>query len=284
MLYLTLLGCTSRCRCRKRPSFQVLSTILTFAVALTLQPNAVDRLCPDPLMQCLGAGGDAPQLTDLGVIPRQLPFLQNNPPPVVVVANDSDVADLTGCSRSNILKSAFALCSAHVAGMPLEKKVDNMMSVMGCLVQLLLLEHSSGGTSPATYHSWVTATNSDASGAKVVASAKAGAVKPFRCPVCPGSKRLTEKGFYKHVNAWRSKPKAVSKRRKKPTCPGIFNSQYIRSQVTVGISESDVVNSVVDGTLHLLTPGANAAHGQGTGNHTKVNAYFSSMFPPNATP
>jgi hypothetical protein len=65
------------------------------------QPNAVDRLCQDPLMQCLGVG-DAPLLTDLGVIPRQPPFLQNNPPPVVVVANDSDVAGLTGCSRSSI--------------------------------------------------------------------------------------------------------------------------------------------------------------------------------------
>jgi hypothetical protein len=167
--------------------------------------------------------------------------------------------------------------------MPLEKKVDNMMSVMGCLVQLLLLEHSSGETSPATQLSWITASESDASGAKVVASAKAGAVKPFRCPVCPGSKRLTEKGFQKHVKAWRQ-PKVVSmKRRKKPTCPGIFNSQYVRSKVNHGFNESDVVNSVVDGTLQLLTPGANAAHGQGTGNHFKVNDYFSKMFPCDAT-
>lgn len=283
MHYLMSLGSTSRRRYRNRPSVQVHSSILTFAVALTLQPNAAVRLSLDPLMQYLGAVGDSLQLTDLGVIPRQLPYLQHNPPPVEVVGNDSVGSNLTGCSRSNILQSAFALCSAHVSDMPLDKKVDNMMSVMGCLVQLLLLEHRSGETSPATNHSWITATASDASGAKVEAPAKAGAVKPFRCPVCPGSKRLTEKGFQKHVKAWRQ-PKAVSKkRRKKASCPGIFNSQYVRSQVTHGFNASDVVNSVVDGTLDLLTPGANAAHGQGTGNHFKVNTYFSSMFPPNAT-
>ena len=232
-------------------------------------------------MQFIGAG-ESPGLEGIGVIPPQPQYLQNNPPPVAV-AKVPDVTDLLGCSRSNILKSAMSLCSAHDNCMPLEKKVDNMMSLMGCLVQLLLLEHSSGGTSPATNITWVT-TTSDESESKAVAAAKAGAVKPFRCPVCPGSKRLTEKGFHKHVLAWRNRPKAVSKRQKKPTCPGIFNSPFVRSQVGIGFDESDVVDRVVNGTLQLLTPGANAAHGHGTGNHTKVDSYFSSMFTRNSPP
>jgi hypothetical protein len=255
---------------------------------LMLNAVSIDRICSGASDASSGATvarsqngfhGDIGESPDYGMgVIAQDPFHCHINPLSAAVDH---LPDLSGCSRSNILRSAVSLCSA--THMPLDQKVDNMMSLVGHLVQLLLLEHNSGSGSSLN-QSWVTASSNTSSGnpdavSSAAAIVTAGAVKAFRCPVCPGSKRLTEKGFQKHVVAWRNRPKAVGKRQKKPTCPGIFNHPVVHAGVMQGSDAADVVDRVVNRTLKMLNPGANAAHGlNGTGNHAKVDAYFSQLF------
>jgi hypothetical protein len=166
--------------------------------------------------------------------------------------------------------------------MSLEAKVDNMTSLVGLLVQLLLIEQASSPSGSTM--SWTTLSSSNAAGGATATAhcshavngvsaggVTTGAAKRFQCPVCPGSKRLTEKGFAKHVEAWRCKRTV---RKKKPTCPGIASHPMFN-----GVARGEVtVDHVVDTTLKMLNPGANAAHGAGTGNHDKVQRYFSHLF------
>jgi hypothetical protein len=221
-----------------------------------------------------------------GFIPdMSAPLVMPNPP-------SPAIGDLSHCSRATILRSALSLCQQPQA--TLEHKVDNMTNLVGHLIQLLLLEPNSGNGSPLA-NSWTTTTTTSslsltaavaagsggsgpAPAAKSTGAAKyfgsgpapaaksTGAAKYFLCPVCPRRKHMTEKGFHKHVSAWRIKSK-VSGKRKKASCPGIGSHPQFAS---LGGTVNDVVNT----TLQLLTPGANLAHGHGTGNHVKVDEYF----------
>ena len=197
----------------------------------------------------------------------------------------AEPSELSSCSRGTLLQAAAKLCSPQCA-LSLEAKVDNMTSIVGLLVQLLLIEHKSPGDgSPLT---WSTVASStiithsaptdgftqlteahDATGYCAGGGSARGAVKRFQCPVCPASsKRLTEKGFFKHVRAWRCKHRSSCK--KTPTCPGIASHPMFAEDQR----GQAFVETVVTETLSRLTPGANAAHGAGTGNDAKVQQYF----------
>lgn len=221
------------------------------------------------------AYGDAPDITTDGF---RTDFVNGVITSSSAVPSVSAVTDLSACSRSNILRSAASLC-AQSADLSLEAKVDNMTALVGHLVQLLLIDQ--GSNSSGSPLSWTTLSSSnvvDGSAANAHRSnvansavcVKAGAAKRFQCPVCPGSKLLTEKGFAKHVGNWRNR----SVRKKKPTCPGIAAHPMFRAVVGKGVT----VENVVDTTLMLLNPGSNAAHGAGTGNHDKVQRYFTDLF------
>ena len=225
--------------------------------------------------------GESPGYTDnspvepvaysLGFIPvsSAMPFMQGPPPPV---------GDLSQCSRSQILQSAWSLCTQPHGTM--EQKFDQVTTLVGHLVQLLLLEpNKDNGVNGSPLASSWTTTNSGSSsipagavatGINLHAATATGAGKLFLCPVCP-SKRYTEKGFHKHVTAWKKKSKVCGKRTKKSSCPGIgCHPQFS----TLG----KPVECVVSETLKLLTPGANAAHVRhGTGNHLKVAEYFKEL-------
>ena len=230
-----------------------------------------------------GASGDAPGIVTDGFCTV---FVNGVIPSSPTVPSVSAVSDLSGVSRTNILRSAASLCSQS-ADLTLEAKVDNMTSLVGLLVQLLLIEQSS--SSSGSPLSWTTLSSSNVVGGSTALAhcshvvngvsdisagaggVTTGAAKRFQCPVCPGSKRLTEKGFAKHVEAWRCRRTV---RKKKPTCPGIASHPMFN-----GVARGEVtVDHVVDTTLKMLNPGANAAHGAGTGNHDKVQRYFSHLF------
>ena len=204
--------------------------------------------------------------------------LPNNVKPVIPF-----VSDLHGVSRSHLLRSAISLCED--TSMDEQSKCGLMTNLVGHLCQLLLLESNSPKSSPGQ-QSWATFSTESSgpnhaadgcSGAAAVgcsgAAAKVVALKLFQCPVCPHKKYLTEKGFHKHVTAWKSRTKSGG-RRKKSTCPGLASHPRYR----VGVHGTQ--DAVVDDVLKLLNPGANAAHGHGTGNHLKVNTYFQSLFRP----
>jgi hypothetical protein len=189
-------------------------------------------------------------------------------------------------SRSDILRSIVSIGSQEYS--TVELKMDSMTKLVGKMAQLLLLGESGTG-SPL---SWVTSssTHSDvvANGLSSAASQRTtiqtsqsatglahSADKQFKCPVCPRHMKtpLTEKGFYKHVMAWKglSGASATGKKKKKSSCPGISHHPKF--------NRASGVEGVINHTLSLLTPGANAAHGEGTGNHHKVDAYFAQLFP-----
>ncbi len=158
-----------------------------------------------------------------------MPFMHGLAPPV---------GDLSQCSRSQILRSAWSLCTQPHGS--IEQKFDQVTTLVGHLVQLLLLEPSKGNGSPLA-NSWTTTTSNSSSipaaavtagSEPVPAETATGAGKIFVCPVCP-TKRYTEKGFHKHVSAWRRKPKGCGKRSKKSTCPGIgYHPQFSTWQAT----------------------------------------------------
>ena len=217
---------------------------------------------------------------DLGIAPMSAADmcslqLHNSVKPVTPV-----VSDLHGVSRSHLLRSAISLCED--TSMDERSKCGLMTNLVGHLCQLLLLESNSPKSSPGQ-QSWATfSTESSGTNHAVTnvavdcsgAAAKVVALKLFQCPVCPHKKYLTEKGFYKHVTAWKSRAKSGN-RRKKSTCPGLASHPRYR----VGV-HSGTEDAVVCDVLKLMTPGANAAHGHGTGNHLKVNSYFDSLFRP----
>lgn len=242
-------------------------------VSATIQMSQMSCCSP-----CNGVVMDSPPRDDIapGIAPMSDADmyslqLQNNVSPVVPV-----VSDLTGCSRSHLLQSAISLCQD--TSMDERSKCSMMTNLVGHLCQLLLLESRSPKSSPGQ-QSWATfSTGSSGPNHAAVgcsgAAAKVVALKQFQCPVCPHSKYLTEKGFYKHVVAWKSRAKSGG-RRKKSTCPGLASHPRYR----VGV-HSGTEDTIVSDVLKLLTPGANAAHGHGTGNHVKVNSYFQSLFGP----
>jgi hypothetical protein len=174
---------------------------------------------------------------------------------------------LAGVSRQQILMNVMALCSQTNEHASVESKLDSMTKLVGQMAQLLLMEHSS---STGSSLSWVT-TSSSGSNPAVAAAGSAAvsrpAVKLFRCPVCPSHKApLTEKGFYKHVLAW----KKIKTGRRRSQCPGIQRSCLMGAEPA----------QVIDATMQLINPGANLAHGGGTGNHLKVADYFASVIRP----
>ena len=212
-------------------------------------------------------------------------------------------------SRIEILQEALQLCTA--APTTRDDKMDLLLSMMTSMFKLMLLDHvggASGGSSPlslrvSSFHS----TPSSGSGANSphfgrdetpsavvagahfqsapgtgsAANANAGlhgqppaAAAHFFCPACPSSKApLTEKSFNKHILAW--KKKAVSVRKMKPgSCPGIRSLEH---PLVAGLQGTvqERVDTVVNHTKSLLTPGASAAHTPaGSGNFQRVEAYF----------
>jgi hypothetical protein len=202
---------------------------------------------------------DQSQLSVTGVIPAQR--LECDAPRVMINSGES-----VPFTRPQILSNVVSLCS-QLQQQSVESKVDGMLMLVGQMAQLLLLEQSSGIGSPL---SWVTTSSS--SGSSVVAAAGSVAPQPaaktFKCPWCPSQKApLTEKGFYKHVRAWKNNSKVC---KRKPQCPGVLSSRLV----------SGTVDQFIGRTLTLLNPGANAAHGGGTGNHSNVAEYFSSVLRP----
>lgn len=199
---------------------------------------------------------DAPMLSDLvdGVIPHSFggPQVQS-PSPLISFP-----------SRSEIIREAISICSQHASLGSLEAKVDTMTSLVGKMLQLLLVEHNS--TSPLT---WATgSSNTSGASAALCSSSSVKSRQLFKCPVCPRSKPpLTEKGFHKHVLSWKSKARGLG--RKKPnSCPGILAAVEKRG------GDADRVDSVVNTALSMMNRGSNAAHGEGTGNHVRMENYF----------
>jgi len=134
--------------------------------------------------------------TITGVIPAQA---QGSTSP------NLQVHSLAGVTRQQILMNVMALCSQTNVHATVESKLDSMTMLVGQMAQLLLMEHSS---STGSSLSWVTTSSSGSNSAVATAGSAAvprlPAVKLFRCPVCPSHKApLTEKGFYKHVLAWK---------------------------------------------------------------------------------
>jgi hypothetical protein len=112
---------------------------------------------------------------------------------------------LAGVTRQQILMNIMALCSQTNDHATVESRLDSMTMLVSQMAQLLLMEHSS---STGSSLSWVTTSSSGSNSAVATAGSAAvprvPAVKLFRCPVCPSHKApLTEKGFYKHVLAWK---------------------------------------------------------------------------------
>lgn len=175
-------------------------------------------------------------------------------------------------TRQQILRNVMQTCSQVQEHPSMESKVNGLTVLIGQMAQLLLLEQNGGDGSPLSWVTFSSDGTGNGDGAALVSSdrhvTRPSAIKLFKCPACPVNKPpLTEKGFYKHVLAWRGKSRNG---KRKPACPGI------RSRLVFGIDEQEVISS----TLRLLNPGANAAHGGGTGNHVNVADYLSTVCRP----
>jgi|LauGreDrversion4_2_1035121.scaffolds.fasta_scaffold21788_2 hypothetical protein len=257
-------------------------------------------------VQMDGDAGSAPGMVDPisvtpGVIPVQPSHIQNLPP-AASLSNVSAVLHALP-SRMEVLQEALQLCSA--APSTRDDKLDLLLSMMTSMFKLMLLDHvgPSTGSSPLSLRLSSSNTSAssgggpssphfgpDSSATAVIAGAQLQASGPgmpsqpltaaahFICPTCPSSKApLTEKSFNKHILAWKQKVKGgVSACRKVKTgsCPGIRSLDH---PLVAGLSGAiqERVDTVVDHTVSLLSPGASAAHTPaGTGNFRRVQAYF----------
>lgn len=248
-----------------------------------------------------------------GVIPVQPSHIQNLPP-ATSHCNGSAVPH-TLPSRMEVLQEALQLCSAAPSTRDDKMDLLlSMMTSMFKLMLLDHVGGSSRGSSPLSLHlsssntsassgggpsspsfgpdtsatAVVVGAHFQASGADMSASAvntvahSSGqpptAAAHFICPTCPSSKApLTEKSFNKHIQAWKQKVRggvSASRKVKTGSCPGIRSLDH---PLVAGLSGAiqERVDTVVDHTVSLLSPGASAAHTPaGTGNFRQVQAYF----------
>ena len=229
--------------------------------------------------------GEAPSYgDDVAAVPLQRGYIHmqtsqvQNLPPATAFSSGSS-ASMVLPNRMQLLQEAVQLST--VAPSTRDEKMDVLLSMMSAMFKLMLLdavEGRSGGSSPLSL--LLSSTNSSASSGVDPSSPSehpATAAAHFMCPACPSSNHpITEKSFKKHIEAWKKKIRGgVSRRKSKPgSCPGILNVSH---PLVAGL-KGDVthrVDEVVDHTVSLLTPGANAAHTPtGTGNFQRVQQYF----------
>jgi hypothetical protein len=254
---------------------------------------------------CLSSGDErqrhmfaalAPGVDDapvFGYIPPQSPQIEQVQP-TAAIANDMTTTNALP-SRFALLQEAVQLSSKVPATR--DEKMDLLLSMMSSMFKLMLLDQivgQSGGMSPMSLLTSSSNTSGSsgpfpisppiapvASGTDAAHIMESGhAAAHFMCPVCPSTNApITEKSFKKHIEAWKTKVRGgVSRRKDKPdSCPGIRSLSHpliagLRGDITAR------VDHVVDQTVSLLTPGANAAHtSTGTGNFQRVQQYFESL-------
>jgi hypothetical protein len=207
-----------------------------------LAPSSSSRQVSMNFDMGLAPGVNVTNTAFSGVIPAQLPHVQNLPPAAVLNAIPS---------RVQVLQEALQLCSASPATR--DDKMDLLLAMMTSMFKLMLLDHvvgPSGGSSPfslrqsgsnssassgggpssphlgpdftataVTAVAHFQASTQSSSGSAVNAGAplpgqshtaaalqKKPAAAHFICPTCPsGTPPLTEKSFNKHIEAWKLK-------------------------------------------------------------------------------
>jgi hypothetical protein len=240
-----------------------------------------------------GVNGDVAAIP--GFIPMQSPQVQNLPP-ASSITNGSSISNALP-SRMQLLQEAVQLST--ITPTTREDKMDLLLAMMTSMFKLLLLDQivgQSGGSSPLSL--LLSSSNTSASSGGDPSSPTIGPGQPataaiqvpgqattaaahFICPACPSSNApLTEKSFNKHIQAWKKKVRGGvssthARRKEKPgSCPGIRSLSH---PLVAGL-QGDItarVDQVVDHTVSLLSPGANAAHTSvGTGNFRRVQQYF----------
>jgi hypothetical protein len=169
-------------------------------------------------------------------------------------------------SRAEILE---AISLVAVSDGTTESKVNGMQRQLNVVLRLLLSKYSS---SPSPRFSSGTPSPTLANGSR---DASRGPPANFVCPVC--HEPLTEKAFVRHIQKWPTK--AAGGRVRKGSCPGIRSLSHPLLQ---HFDEADgivgCVQQLVDGVCKLTEPGSYRAHSSdGTGNDSKVNAYFAAL-------